>query len=77
MKNRDCCGRCAFFRNDPSYLEAVFGGLNIMSSAWASVTSEDGLCSRHDRYGSASGGCADFTPVGERDLAPATSSSAP
>ena len=55
------CRACIHFRNDPAYLESVFQGLNVMSSAWASVVAEDGLCLRHDRYISAEAHCPDFT----------------
>ena len=54
------CRACAHFRNDPAYLEAIFQGLNVMSSAWASVVAEDGICLRHDRYLSAEASCPDF-----------------
>lgn len=51
------------FRNDPAYLETVFQGLNVMSSAWASVMADDGLCLLHDRFLSADASCSDFTPM--------------
>jgi hypothetical protein len=54
------CRACVHFRNDPAYLESVFQGLNVMSSAWASVIAEDGICLRHDRFLSADAGCGDF-----------------
>jgi len=60
------CRSCAHFRNDPAYLEAIFQGLNVMSSAWASVVAEDGVCLRHDRYLSAEASCPDLaaaTPI--------------
>lgn len=57
------CRACVHFRNDPAYLESVFQGMNVMSSAWASVVAEDGICLRHDRYLSADASCPDFTPV--------------
>ncbi len=60
---RGTCRACIHFRNDPAYLESVFQGLNVMSSAWASVVAEDGICLRHDRYLSADSSCADFTLV--------------
>jgi hypothetical protein len=55
------CRACVHFRNDPAYLEAIFRGLNVMSSAWASVIADDGVCLRHDRYLSAEASCPDFT----------------
>jgi hypothetical protein len=54
------CRGCLHFRNDPAYLESVFKGLNIISSATASVRMDDGICIRHDRYLSARASCADF-----------------
>jgi hypothetical protein len=54
------CRGCAHFRNDPAYLEAAFPGLASMSSAYAAVRSDDGLCLRHDRYLSASSSCRDL-----------------
>jgi hypothetical protein len=38
-------------------------GLNSMSSAWASVRADDGLCGRHDRYVSASSFCEDYSAL--------------
>jgi hypothetical protein len=57
------CRACAYFRNDPAYLETVFAGMSAMSSAWGSTRAEDGICLKHDRYLSADAGCADFTPA--------------
>jgi len=57
------CRGCVHFRNDPAFIESVFQGLNVMSSAWASVMAEDGLCLRHDRCLSADSSCPDFMPA--------------
>lgn len=54
------CASCAHFRNDPAYLEATFGGLTSLSSAYGSVRAEDGLCLRRDRYVCAAAWCGDF-----------------
>ncbi len=51
------CRTCVNFRNDPVFLETAIKGLNAMSSAWASVRSDDGLCLRHDRFTGAAGFC--------------------
>ena len=51
---------CAYFRSHPAEIEGRLRGLNSMSSAYASVRAEDGLCRRHDRYVSASSVCADY-----------------
>jgi hypothetical protein len=54
------CRACLYFRNNPAYLESVLQGLNTMSSAWASVMAEDGLCLHHDRLTGADSNCRDF-----------------
>ena len=54
------CGRCAFFNNDPQALEAAMPGLRSLGSATASVRSDDGLCSVHDRYLGARCTCPSF-----------------
>jgi hypothetical protein len=54
------CRACLYFRNNPAYLESVLQGLNTMSSAWASVMAEDGLCLRHHRYSGADSCCREF-----------------
>jgi hypothetical protein len=53
------CRNCVNFRNDPVFLETAIKGLNAMSSAWASVRGDDGLCLRHDRFTQATGICPD------------------
>jgi len=57
------CGHCAWFNNDPAFVEAAFPGLAAMSSGYASVRARDGLCSRHDVYLPAWDACADFKPA--------------
>ena len=57
------CRDCAFFRNDPAFLEQTFKGLNAMSSAWGSVCADDGLCLLHDRHLSADAYCDRFEPA--------------
>jgi hypothetical protein len=64
------CAACTQFRNDPAYLEAAMPGLSSLSSAYASVRADDGICLRHDRYLSARAGCADFSARDE-SVAPA------
>jgi len=59
------CRFCTWFRNDPAFFEQEFAGLSSLSSAYASVRGEDGLCLRHDRYLSAHASCADFSPAPE------------
>ncbi len=57
--NRRCL-HCTHFRNHPAYLEAVFKGLNSLSSGTASVRKDDGICLLHDLYLSADDGCDRF-----------------
>jgi hypothetical protein len=57
------CLACVHFRNDAKFLEAAFGGLTSLSSAFGSVRADDGICLRHDRYLSARGFCAEFSPA--------------
>jgi hypothetical protein len=57
------CRDCANFRNDPVFLERAIKGLNVMSSAFASVRSDDGLCLKHDRFMQAGGSCPDFAVI--------------
>jgi hypothetical protein len=54
------CGACTHFRDDPAYLETVFKGLSSLSSGWASVRGDDGLCLRHDRYLGARASCGEY-----------------
>jgi hypothetical protein len=54
------CRSCVHFDNDPGRLEQAIHGLNTLSSAYASVRADDGLCARHDRYVRASFCCDDF-----------------
>jgi hypothetical protein len=49
-----------YFRNDAAFLERALPGLATLSSGYASVRSDDGLCARHDRYVGARAACADF-----------------
>ncbi len=66
------CLACVHFRNDAKYLEAAFGGLTSLSSAFGSVRGDDGICLRHDRYLSAHGFCSQFSPAdGKRSEASA------
>lgn len=58
-----CCIRCLHFNNSPEYLESVFKGMTTLSSAYASVRKQDGICDRRDLYLSADCFCEDFEPV--------------
>lgn len=55
-----CCASCAHFDRDPLTIEKAIPGLNVMSSGFASVRDNDGMCAQHDRYVPAYGRCAAF-----------------
>jgi len=52
------CLNCRFFNNDPVNLERSIPGLRVMGSGYSAVVSEDGLCSKLDRYLSAQYSCS-------------------
>jgi hypothetical protein len=54
------CEDCAWFQNDPAFIEATYPGLTAMSSGFASVRDRDGLCNYHDLYLSARDSCQQF-----------------
>jgi hypothetical protein len=54
------CADCRQFNGRPLDIEAAFPGLSSLSSGYASVRSNDGMCALHDRYVAASGICAGF-----------------
>lgn len=58
------CRTCAHFDNAPATLEAEFGNLASMSSGFASVRTEDGICRARDIYLSARAGCNSHRAVG-------------
>ncbi len=64
-EQRDECGSCAHFRNDPAYLEAVLNGFTGLSSAYASTRADDGICRRHDRFVGPHSSCGDFIKIGD------------
>jgi hypothetical protein len=51
---------CSHFTHSPAALEAALPGLASLSSAYASVRADDGLCVLHDRYVAADSICAQF-----------------
>jgi len=55
-----CCARCAQFENAPHALERELPGLSTLSSGFAAVLGDDGLCRLHERLVSASSYCAQF-----------------
>ncbi|MGB6063283.1 MAG: hypothetical protein WBG50_00640 [Desulfomonilaceae bacterium] len=54
------CIQCRHFRNSPEFLESVFKGLTTLSSGYASITCEDGICLLTDRYLAANRSCDRF-----------------
>ncbi|HEX8949738.1 MAG TPA: hypothetical protein VF790_12285 [Dissulfurispiraceae bacterium] len=54
------CISCNFFDNDPVLIETSFPGLISLSSAYASVREDAGICSRHGLFVSSWRGCKDF-----------------
>jgi hypothetical protein len=54
------CLHCKHFQNDPSIIEKEYPGLNIMSSGFASVRDQDGLCNFNQIYLSARDSCSKF-----------------
>jgi hypothetical protein len=62
------CANCAHFENAPVMLERLIPGLRSLSSGFAAVRDQDGLCSLHERYLPASAFCADHAvrlPLGQ------------
>jgi hypothetical protein len=54
------CSDCRWFEGRRGALERAIAGLATLSSADASVTAGDGLCTRHDVVAAPSGGCAAY-----------------
>jgi hypothetical protein len=55
------CARCLHFERDPRAIEAAVPGLSSMSSGFASVRGDDGLCLHHQRFVPADASCAFFS----------------
>ena len=55
------CGDCVHFAGSPAAIEARVPGITAMGSAWASVRSQDGICTLRDIYLPARAGCDKFT----------------
>jgi hypothetical protein len=55
-----CCLTCKHFNHAPADLEAALPGLSSLSSAYAAVRCDDGICAVHQRYVTASSVCAAF-----------------
>ena len=55
------CHDCVHFQNDPELIEKAYPGLTTMSSGYASVRDNDGLCDYNQIYLSARDSCPHFT----------------
>ena len=56
---RGSCIDCMHFEHSASALEAALPNLASLSSAYAAVRADDGLCKLHDRYVAAGSVCAE------------------
>jgi hypothetical protein len=54
------CRHCRHFVNAAALVEEALPGLSSLSSAYAAVRDEDGICHIHDRYVAAGSHCAQF-----------------
>jgi hypothetical protein len=54
------CLNCKNFKHAPADLEAALPGLSSLSSAYAAVRCDDGICAVHQRYVTASSVCPAF-----------------
>ncbi len=54
------CLDCKFFNNEPDQVEQAFPGLTALSSAYASVRADAGICSRHEIFLAPWAQCQDF-----------------
>jgi hypothetical protein len=56
---RESCIDCMHFNHSASAIEAALPNLASLSSAYAAVRADDGLCKLHDRYVAAGSVCAE------------------
>jgi hypothetical protein len=59
--NSPSCFECRHFEHAPAQVEAALPGLSSLSSAYAAVRCDDGLCAVHARYVASSSVCPAFT----------------
>jgi hypothetical protein len=64
------CADCRHFNAGPLDIEAALPGLSSLSSAYAAVRSNDGICAVHDRYIAASSVCARHVEIRSEAAAP-------
>jgi hypothetical protein len=70
------CLGCRHFSHAPLEIESAFPGLSSLSSAYAAVRADDGICEVHGRYVTAASTCnaylsraASYEAAGEEALA--------
>lgn len=54
------CALCRYFESGARELEAKLPGLKCLSSGYAAVRADDGICGKRDRHVAASSTCADY-----------------
>lgn len=57
------CQKCMHFESNPAAIELTYPGLKIMSSGYASVRDQDGICNYNEIYLSARDCCLHFLPI--------------
>jgi hypothetical protein len=60
MNTQAVCIGCRHFMHDAKRLERAMPGLASLSSAYAAVRADDGLCSVHDRYVASTSSCTRY-----------------
>jgi hypothetical protein len=60
LSHATSCLDCSQFNAAPLDIEAALPGLASLSSAYASVRANDGLCALHERYVAASSVCTQY-----------------
>ncbi|NPA40429.1 MAG: hypothetical protein GXO57_08315 [Thermodesulfobacteria bacterium] len=60
---KKCCYTCKHFCNDPQFLEEVFKGYKVLSSAYGSTRKDDGLCLLKKIFLSGYNVCKDYEPI--------------
>jgi hypothetical protein len=55
------CLSCRYFEHAPARIEAALPGLSALSSGYAAVRCDDGICAIHDRYVAASSFCSAYS----------------
>jgi hypothetical protein len=64
----ETCQQCIYFQNDPDLIEKMYPGLTALSSGYASVRDQDGLCSYNQVYLAAGDSCTHFSHYKKGDV---------